>query len=278
MARVMGRGMERNLRKPGFLNRGIRLSFLGKWKIEYRQKIIVVKILLLLLILGILGGTFSLMFFGQKKYVPSPEDFKSSKLAYAKGISFVEYHGEKKVYAVSINTFSVERARLGPFAIGPMHVAHLKKLNVDLYLDGIESKSNREKLGDRGLEGEILDFESPISSIKRNLPVQMRKIKGLKIEDVSFNLWRNEKRMFRISSDTATIDRETGDIIFIGHATMDAGEKGNLVSHRIRWDRKSRLFKVMDLYYFTKDGKRTEGRGIETDHLFQRMNELISKQ
>lgn len=234
---------------------------------QYRRKKKVIKIILFLLILGILVGTFSLLFFSQKKHVPSSEDFKSSKLAYGKGISFVEYHGEKKVYAVSIGAFSVERARLGPFAIGPLHVAHLNKVNVDLYLNGIETKSNREKL----------DFGTLVSNIKRNLPLQIKKIKGFKLEKVSFNLWENERRIFRISSDTATVDSETGDIIFTGHATMDAGEKGNLISHRIQWDRKTHFFKVIGAYYLMRDGKRTEGKEIETDYLLQKITQLVSK-
>lgn len=235
----------------------------------------VIKILILLSIIGILVITFLFIYHWKEQSQLIKELKSNSKLADGKGISFVEYHGEKKVYSVTVSSFSVERARLGPFAIGPLHIAHLDRVNIDLFLDGIESKL--EKVDEKGEEGGKLDFENPISNIKKNLPLGIKKIKGIKLKDISINLWKNEKKVFRISSDTATIDRETGDIIFTGHATMDASEKGNLISHRIRWDRKSRLFKVTDPYYFTKDGKKTEGRGIETDYLFQRTNQLTSK-
>ena len=240
---------------------------------EYTQKKRVIKILILLLILGILVGTSSL-FFSRKKYSSPLEEYKSSKLAFSKGISFVEYHGDKKVYSISIDSFSIERARLGPFAIGPLHMAHLNKVTVDLYFEGIESKLDKEKM--KGAEWEILDFENPILNIKRILPFQIKKIKGIELKEISLNLWKDEKRIFRISSDTATVDRKTGDIIFTGHANMDAGENGKLISHRIRWDRKTRFFKVIDSYYLIKDGKRMEGRGIETDFLLRKINYLIS--
>jgi hypothetical protein len=237
-----------------------------------------IKILILISISSILVVTF-LFLFHRKEMSQSIEELKlSPKLAYGKGISFVEYHGDKKVYSVSIESFSIERARLGPFAIGPLHIAHLTKVNIDLFLDGIESRLEKEKIEGKDEEEGKLDFENPISNIRKNLSLHIKKVRGIKLKDISINLWKNEKKVFRISSDTATVDRETGDIIFTGHATMDSGEKGNLISHRIRWDRKSRLFKVTDPYYFTKHGKKTEGTGIETDYLFQRMNQLVSKQ
>ena len=241
---------------------------------EYTQKKRVIKILILLLILGILVGTSSL-FFSRKKYSSPLEEYKSSKLAFSKGISFVEYHGDKKVYSISIDSFSIERARLGPFAIGPLHMAHLNKVTVDLHLEGIKSKLDKEKM-EEGAEWEILDFGNPILNIKNSLPFQIKKIKGIELKEISLNLWKDEKRIFRISSNTATVDRKTGDIIFTGHANMDAGQDGKLISHRIRWDKKTRSFKVTDSYYLIKNGKRMEGRGIETDFLFRKINYLIS--
>jgi hypothetical protein len=245
-------------------------------KLESLKRMKVIKILILLSITGILVITFLFIYYWKEQNQLIKRLKSNHKLAYGKGISFVEYRGDKKVYFVSIDSFSMERARLGPFAIGPLHIAHLDKVNIDLYLDGIESRSEKERMGEKGEEG-ILDFENPISNIKKNLPLQIKKVKGIKLKDISINLWKNEKRIFRILSDTATVDRETGDIIFTGHANMDANENGKLISHRVRWDRKSHLFKVADPYYFMRDGKKTEGAGIETDYLFQRMNQLVSK-
>jgi len=235
---------------------------------EFRQKRKIIKILLLLSILGILVSTL-LIFLNQKKYKNILEDFKPySKLANGKGISFVEYHGDKKIYSVSIDNFSVERAKLGPFAIGPLHVAYLNKVIVDLYLDGMESRLEKEKISESGK----IDFEHLISNIKKNLSIQIRKIKGIKIDKISLNLWENEKRIFRISSDTATVDRKTGDLIFTGHAVMDANQSGKLISHRIRWNRKTHFFKVTDPFILLRNGKRIEGKEIETDFLFKQVN------
>jgi len=241
---------------------------------EFPRKRVAVKILILLSIFGILFVTFLSLFYGKKDSYLSKELTPSSKLAYGKGISYVEYHGDKKVCSVSINSFSVERARLGPFAIGPLHIARLNKVTVDLYLDGMDSRL--ENIKEKILESGKIDFEHLISNIKKNLSIQIKKIKGIKIDKISLNLWENEKRVFRISSDTATVDHKTGDLIFTGHAIMDAGQNGKLQSYRIRWERKTRLFKVIDPFYLIKDGKRMEGKGIETDCLLKRINYQVS--
>lgn len=205
----------------------------------------------------------------------------------------MEYHGDKKVFSVSIDSFSIERERLGPFSIGPLRIAHLKNVKVDIFFDEIESKlspyQNPSSAGEGDLRkdepfhikekpiaksdeaGQRLNLENIIFSIKKNLPKEIKKIRGLKIRNIYFNLWKNEKKIFSISSDTATVDRETGDIIFTGHAIMDAGMKGKLISHRILWIKKTQLFRVTDAYYLIKDGKRTEGKSIEIDYLFKKI-------
>jgi len=206
----------------------------------------------------------------------SKESLSSSDIVSGKGISFFESDGEKKVYRVSVDTLSVERAKLGPFAIGPLVVAHLNKVTVDLYLEGIQSKLASQKKGKgegRLTEWASLDFEKPISNIRKNLP---SRIKNIKVDNISFNLWKNEKRIFRISSDTASIDRKTGEIVFTGHVNMDAGENGILISHRIRWDRETGLFKIRDPYLLTKNGKKMEGKEIETDYSLKRITKLAS--
>jgi hypothetical protein len=177
---------------------------------------------------------------------------------------------------VSVDSVSVERAKLGPFAIGPLHVAHLNKVAIDLNLDEIEPLLDKENVEGQGEGGKALDFENPVSRIKEKLPPEARKIRGVNIKEVSINLWKKEQRILRITSDTAAIDRNSGDLIFIGHATMDAGERGNLISHRIRWNRKTHFFRITDPYIFTKDGKKIEGEGMETDYLFKRIGYQLS--
>jgi len=280
---VRGNG-ERLIKMPS--GKGSKKSSYDKLKLGYGKKRTALKIILVVLILGVLAILIFSLSSTPKKYFSPFDKSSSSKLAYGKGISFVEYHGDKKVYSVSIDTFSIERERLGPFAIGPLRIAHLKNVKVDLYLDEIESKSNgrkvistnplpsEERTEVKEERGGGLNFESPILSMKRNLPPEIKKVRGLKLKNISFNLWRQEQKIFTISSDSANIDRETGDIIFIGHATMDAGENGKLVSYRIRWIKKTYLFRVTDPYYLIKDGKRIEGKGIETDYLFKKIKNL----
>lgn len=243
---------------------------------KFWQKRITLKILIIVLFLGILIATFLSLSLRREGARISKELKSPSRLFFAKGISFVEYQGDKKIYAVSIDSFSIERAKFGPFAIGPLHVAHLNKVAIDLNLDEIEPILDKEGVEEKGEAEKILDFENPISKIKEKLPPEVRKIRALNIKDVSINLWKKEQRIFRISSDTATIDRNSGDLIFTGHATMDAGENGNLISHRIRWNRNTWLFRVVDPYIFAKDGKKVEGEGMEADYLFKRISYQLS--
>jgi len=99
---------------------------------KLQRRRLAIKIEFLLSILGILGGTF-LFFLNQRKDKKVSGEFTpSSKLAYGKGFTIVEYYGDKKVYSLSIDSFSVERARLGPFTIGPLRMAQFDKVNVDL--------------------------------------------------------------------------------------------------------------------------------------------------
>jgi hypothetical protein len=243
---------------------------------KFWQKRITLKILLIALFLGIVIATF-LSLSARREMPQITKRLKSPRgLFFGKGISFVEYHGDKRIYSVSVDSVSVERAKLGPFAIGPLHVAHLKKVAIDLNLDEIEPILDKESVEEQGAEGKVLNFENPISKIKEKLPPGARKIRGLNIKEVSVNLWRKGQRISGISSDTATIDRNSGDLIFTGHATMNAGENGNLISHRIRWNRKTRFFRVTDPYIFTKDGKKIEGERMETDYLFKRINYQLS--
>lgn len=242
---------------------------------KFYQKARIIKILLFVGIAGIIGISITGYLY-QKKAKEIQKDLRSfSKLAYAKGISFVEYHKDKKVFTISITSLSVERARIGPFAIGPLHVAQLDKVAIDLHQEGMESRFGGE-FKERMIEGDSLDLEKPISSIRKNLPSQIKKVKRIELKDISINLWKNQKRIFRISSDTANIDRKTGDIMFTGHANLDAGENGNLQSHRIRWDRENRRFRVAGSFYLFKNGKRTEGKEIETDYLLKRISYLPS--
>ena len=231
----------------------------------------IIKWLLLISIIIILGGIFALFLFQRDSTRQSKEFQSSSDMAYGKGISFFETHGDQKVYRVSIDTFSVGRAKLGPFAIGPLIVAHLSKITLDLYLEGIESKL--ESQGKAKTEWAI-DLEGPLSDIRKNLP---SKIKIIKFDGISINLWKEEKRIFSLASDTATFDRKAGEIIFTGHVKMDAGENGNLIAYRVRWNRETGLFKIIDPYILTKGGMKTEGKEIETDYTLKKITKLVSK-
>jgi hypothetical protein len=243
---------------------------------RFLQKRTALKILITILFFGILIVTFLSLYHRKEESQPSEELKSSPKLAYGKGISFVEYHGDKKIYSLSVGSFSVERAKLGPFAIGPLHVLHLSKVAIDLNLDEIEPILEKEKVEKQGEGGKGLDFKNPISKIKKKLPREARKIRGFNIKEVSVNLWKKEQQILRISSDTATLDRNSGDIIFTGHAKLDAGENGKLISHRIKWNRKTHFFLIKDPYIFTKNGKKIEGEGMEIDYLFKRINYQLS--
>jgi len=239
---------------------------------NFLQKRKLAKILILFLILGILAITF-LSFFHPKEDSHLLKKLKFlSKLGYGEGISFTEYRLDKKIYAVSIDSFSIERASFGPFDIGPLIVAHINNLRVDLYADEIKLALDGKRSAEKSAEGGALDFVTPISNIRKSLPHQAKNIKAIKIRNVSISLWSNEEKIFTISSDTAAFDRKTGDLIFTGHTRMDACENGNLISHRIRWNKKTRLFNTADPFVLTKGNHRTEGAGIETDYLFNRIN------
>jgi hypothetical protein len=158
-------------------------------------------------------------------------------------------------------------------------VAQFSKVNVDLYLDAIESKrENVSKANDNDLERELQDFETPISNIRKNLPVELKRVKAFKLKDLSLNLWKNGERIFRISSDTAEVDQKTRDLIFVGHAMMDSEGNGRLLSHRIRWSSKTRLFSAGGPYLLTMNGDRREGTGIELDYLFKRIQYQTSRE
>ncbi len=224
----------------------------------------------LFLALGIAAYTiFSLSL--QKTSAPLSKGHRTpSRLAFAKGISFVEYRGDRKVYKVSIDSLLVEKTRFGPFAINPLRVATLNKVAIDLYTID-DDLPLAEQLSGKMRE-EKLDLEKPVLDIRKNLPSEFRKVRRIELKEISITLWKNDEKVFRISSDSATIDRQTGDVVFTGHANLEAGENGRLQSHRIRWDRKTHLFKVTDPFYLFRDGKRTEGKGVETDYMLRRIS------
>ena len=228
----------------------------------------------LLILVSISGLSVITVFFllSRRNSNQSVKDFRpTSKLAYARGISFTEYQGEKKLFAVSIDSFSIEPARIGPFAIAPLRVAYFNNVNVDLYLHTMGPRED-ELTTHKKSEEWLPDFQNPIANIRRNLPAQLPRIRGFKLKGLSLNLWKNGERIFRVSSDTADFDQRTQDLTFVGHAMIDSGENGSLLSYRIGWNYSTRLFSAAGPYILKKNGQKREGTGIETDYLFRRIN------
>ncbi len=224
---------------------------------------------LLALILSVAVGTFWSVF-RWHRLQRTPGSYPSHILASGEGWKITQSNGNRRVYQASIESISIERAKLGPFAIGPLHVAHLKGVAIDFYAEGLADgspyKANTFGIG-------IL--ENSLADIKNDRFFRGRKINILDIKDISLNLWDREKKVFSISSDQATIDRQTGDIVFIGHASLHAAENGSVLSHRIRWVRKTSLFRIQDSYIWTKGATTREGRELETDYLLQRIKYQI---
>lgn len=199
------------------------------------------------------------------------QSHSSDQLASAEGWKISHSRGGKKVYDASIERFSLERAKLGPFAIGPLQVAHFKKVAIDFYSEGLLSNDVADKTASKPRTFGIDALEGPLADIKKELLFRSRKIGILDIMGISLNLWENEKRVFNISSDRATIDRKTGDLIFTGHAFLDAAENGSIIAYRIRWVKKTSLFHIKDPYILTKGNQKREGRELEADYLLKKV-------
>jgi hypothetical protein len=170
----------------------------------------------------------------------------------------------KRVYQASIDSISIERAKIGPFSIGPLHVAHLNRVAIDFFAEGLTTDNPYNSAPFR-----IDILENSLGDIKNDRFFRSRKIQILDITDISLTLWDKEKTVFSISSDQATIDRRTGDVLFIGHATLHTAHNGRIISHRIRWVRKTSLFRITDPFIWTKGAATKEGRELETDYLLQ---------
>lgn len=246
---------------------------------EYKKKINIIKLSLIVLGTGVI--VFLFFYISPQKPKRIEGEFRlGSKLAFGKGISFIEYHRDQKVYFVSIDSYYIERARIGPFAISPLHILYLNNVDIDLYYEGIKSKLESEIKEDEiqkiEKSEEILNFDQIFSDMRKKMPSEAKKLKGIEIHKISINLWKEGERIFRISSDSATIDRKTKDLIFSGKANLDAGINGRIISHRIRWDKKTHLFKIMDPFYLIRNGKKIEGKGIETDYLLKKISYIPS--
>lgn len=193
------------------------------------------------------------------------------QLASAEGLKISHSRGGKKVYDASIERFSVERAKLGPFAIGPLQVAHFKKVVIDFYAEGLLSNDVADKAPSKPRTFGIDALDGPLADIKKELLFRSRKIGILDIIGITLNLREKDKRVFKISSDRATIDRKTGDLIFTGHASLDASENGSIIAYRIRWVKKTSLFRIKDPFILTKGNQKREGRELEADYLLKKV-------
>jgi len=228
----------------------------------------------------------------------APESHPSDRLASIQGWKIHRSNGNTTVYQGSIESFSIERVKLGPFAIGPLRVARLQKVVIDFYLEGLLSNAEPAKHSSKSSNAQpvkdlstisppdphkisaaapakppsmmesfrIDTLEGPFADIQNGLFYRGRTTRIVEITGVCLNLWAGEKRVFRISSDHARIDRQTRDIVFIGHASLDAAENGSIVSHRITWVRKTSLFRIKDPFILTKADETKEGRELETDY------------
>jgi hypothetical protein len=235
------------------------------------------------------------------------ESHLSNKLASIKGWKTQQFNGNTKIYEASVESFAIERAKLGPFAIGPLYVARLDKVVIDFYLEGLSSvpeyanklsdipvaapakdvsktrtptaSQNRSPAtapkpgqGPSKTESFSLDsLEGPFADIHNSLFYRRGTIRILRINGLCVNLWAGEKRLFRISGDHAEMDRQTRDIVFTGHASLDAAENGSVISHRITWVRKTSLFRIKDPFILTKAEEKREGRELETDYQMKRI-------
>ena len=175
------------------------------------------------------------------------------------------------MYEASVERFSVERAKVGPFAIGPLQVARFQNVAIDFFAEGLPGEADAPRPPARREPFGIHALEGPLADMRKELLFRGRKIGVLDIMGISLNLWEKGRRTFRISSDRATMDRKTGDLIFTGHASLDAAENGRLIAHRIRWDKKTSLFRVRDPYILTIGNEKKEGRGLETDYLLKKV-------
>jgi hypothetical protein len=227
------------------------------------------------LLLTVCIGTWSYLKWSRRQ--SPPRSNLSDKLASSKGWEIYQSNGNKKIYQASIESFSVERAKLGPFAIGPLYVGHVKKALIDLYAEGFLSDAEGDEHQSKLETFRIEKVEDLLADIKNNLFSRSKKVRILDINGISLSLWEGEKRVFQISGDRGAIDRQTGDIIFTGHACLDAAENGSIISHRIRWVRKTSLFRIMDPFILTKGNEKKEGRELETDHLLKKISYRVSK-
>jgi len=238
-----------------------------------RRKKFLLSFLLAVLLTVCAGTLWSLL--NWYRLQRTPQVHPSDKLASTTGWKIYRSSGNKKVYQASVETFSIERARLGPFAIGPLQVARLQKVVIDFYAEGLLSDPGADGDPSKSDTFKIDTIEGPLADIRNDLLHRSRKIGILDIDGISLNLWQREKRIFGISSDRATIDRKTGDVIFIGHASLDAAENGSIISHRITWVRKTSLFRINDPFILAKADERKEGRELETDYLLKKVKYQI---
>jgi hypothetical protein len=54
-----------------------------------------------------------------------------------------------------------------------LQIAHLNKVNIELYIDGIESKLEKEEIKEKISETGKIDFAPALSDIKKNLPLKI---------------------------------------------------------------------------------------------------------
>jgi hypothetical protein len=225
--------------------------------------------ILLALILSVCAGVFWSVF-RWYRLQRTPRSYSSHTLSSGEAWKITQYDGNKRVYQASIESISIERAKLGPFAIGPLHVAHLNRVVIDFYAEGLAGQDPYKPDAFR-----IDMLENSFAGMRNDPFFRSKKIKILDIKDISLNLWDREKRVFGISSDRATIDRQTGDVIFIGHASLRSAEDRSVISHRVRWVRKTSLFSIKDPFILTQGNKKKEGRELETDYLLKKIKYQI---
>ena len=238
-----------------------------------KRKKLLVSILLAILLIVCLGTLWSI--YRWYRFQRTPQLYSSGTLTSAKGWKISQSRGNQKVYQASVESFSIDRAKLGPFAIGPLYIAHLKEVVIDFYAEGLSSDGEVGKNPSRLRTFGIDALEGPLADIRNDLLSRSRKIRILDITGVSLNLWEKGKRVFNISSDRATMDRPTGDIVFIGHASLDAAENGCIISYKIRWIKRTSLFHITDPFILTKGNKKREGRELQTDYLLNKIRYQI---
>lgn len=201
------------------------------------------------------------------------------------GLSFTEYHENRKLFSFKAETFEISRKQIGFLRMGFVKEAALKNVQLRFYLlsrevPGVEKSDegappnppyNNPPAQDNTSPSPALEGDSGLESFFKNTDrlntLKLERIKGLDLDGLEIEMLVDNQWASSIKSDVAHMDLKARSIVFSGNVSIRAANGNRLTCPHLAWNPKIQKLSTEGPYVLIKNGAIIKGKGLKCDPL-----------